>query len=318
MNKCVCFPVAVCIPNSTSNSHCIPSSYTDDCLMKRDRSNVGTNRGDSGSTRSSRVMKKKRSSSAVIICPDDKAGPRISAVLEEFARTCYVPSHMDWLYHLEASCAQQGCYVSDCRGRGNFSEVHGAKTLVNSITMFLSYYVPSHFLISSDDEWRELLVALRTFHMFCVRRQYVREDEVLMSALYKLRRFNLCDIPQRITKLCEEKYWDSLETAREEDGPADKDEDGYQCYFGGEDINLIVDQVMPNGWVVACDDDLDNLSPGENQVFLQLPSETSKLGMKGMSLSCLQLGLRNGVWRPVEQEGEYIASAYPPDELFYY
>lgn len=354
--------------------------------MKRDRSNVSTNGRVSEHSRVSRVKKKKRQPPVALLCPSDQTGPRISAVLDEFSRTCCVQSHMDWLHHLEASCAQQGCYVSDCRGR-NFSEIHGAKSLINSFTMFLSYYVPRHFLIASDDEWRELLVALRTFHMFCVRRQYVREDDVLMSALYKLRRFNLCDIPSRITKLCKNKYWDSLETSVDEDNNeglidtnsndtntkvnnndtsiitartginngilintcakddtvskmnvhgnanaiADTNvdtnpnvssdnvhENEYQRYFGSEDTALIVDQVMPNGWVIKIDDVDVNLSFEEDQVFLQLPPDIAKLGMQGMSLSCLQLALRHGVWRPIEQDGSYISSAYPPDELFYY
>lgn len=417
-------------------------------------------------------------------CPSDRNGPRIHQLLSEFSSRTHVQGHLKWLQHLEASCAQHGCSVAHCTGRGSsFSVTHGAKSLIDSITMFLSYYVPNKLCIDSDDQWRQLLVALRTFHMFCVRRRFVKEDEVLMNALYTLRKFNLCHVPVKIDKLCREKWWDVLESrdghghdrvadgnsqgkrggarqrkteqegdggnqdslvengngngaierilcdaddagenkdklvikrisgdedddnegignkvvierisgdadddeienqivgkrisgdadddADDEDlkqvdddkeadannkvvtrisgGADDDDEDkgptiqrisgdaddddegngtiendavdefGYCRYFGGEEQAVIVEQVLNDGWVVKCDDDEDG---EEGQVLLKLPENVAKMGMKGMSLSGLQMGLRNGIWRPVQRdEACCMSSAYPPDELFYY
>lgn len=281
------------------------------CTMKRDRTNL--NAGDENFFRPIR-SKKKRLLPIGSICPGDQTGPRVSSLLEEFSSSCSVSNHMNWLYHLRTSCAQQGCYLTNCNASGDFSHTHGAKSLVNAMTMFLSYYVPRHLTITSDDEWRELLAALRTFHMFCVRKQYVKEDVVLMSVLYKLRRFKLCQIPQRITQLFEEKYWDSLENRKEGIESNISDEDGYERYFGDETA-LNVEEIMADGWVINAD---GNSRKEEDQIFLYLPGDAASLGMKGMSLSCLQLGLRNGIWRPIEQDGTCIANAYPPDELFYY
>lgn len=277
--------------------------------------------------------------------------------------------------------------------------------------MFLSYYVPRKLRISTDLEWRQLLVALRCFHLFCVRRQYVREDDVLMAALYKLREFNLSVIPKRLAQLCQRRWWDdyalkdrinnsdkdnhleentsdanqastengsvggsdsamngSGDAMEEERRPIDdkgkdkkneydsgdmerdKDKDwdrgkdrgknrdrdgeivdefGFCRYFGADDLTVTVEQVMPDGWVIKCEeDDTDAYeSDGrvfprdrdEQQVFLHLPACTARNGMQGMTLTGLQLGFRNGMWRPIPHEdGSCVANAYPPDELFYY
>lgn len=76
--------------------------------------------------------------------------------------------------------------------------------------MFLSYYLPRHLTITLEDQWRELLVTLRTFHLFCVHKMYLTQDTVLLSNMLKPRRFKICQIPQQIKKLCEAKYLDSL------------------------------------------------------------------------------------------------------------
>lgn len=320
-----------------------------------------------------------------------------------------MPGHMVWLYHLQVSCEQQGCPVAECRSM-DFSATHGPRSLCDSITMFLSYYVPRKLRISTDLEWRQLLVALRCFHLFCVRRQYVREDDVLMAALYKLREFNLSVIPKRLAQLCQRRWWDDYslqnrtkndkgnqleentsdgnhastengsivgsdsaingrgeamgEERRPEDGKGkedsneddsgdmerDKDRDwdrgkdrgkdrdrdgeivdefGFCRYFGADELTVTVEQVMPDGWFIKCEeDDTDayecdgrvfHRDRDEQQVFLHLPACTARNGMQGMTLTGLQLGFRNGMWRPIPHEdGSCVASAYPPDELFYY
>lgn len=230
---------------------------------------------------------------------------------------------MEWLRHLETSCAQQGCYAAQCDMSFSFSRTHGAKSLVNAIMMFLAYYVPRHLKITSDDEWREILAAVRTFHLFCVQRGYVNEDSVLMSSLYRLRCFKICEIPKRLTRLCQQKYWDSLEfteSRNESDGSSStqnkiaQDEREYERYFGDEIAVNVVD-VVSNGWVISSDTAPNGSC--DQSVFLHLPPDTAKLGMKGMTLSCLLLGLRNGVWRPIKQDGSCVTNACPPDDLFY-
>ena len=49
-------------------------------------------------------------------------------------------------------------------------------------------------------------------------------------------------------------------------------------------------------------------------VLLRLPSDVAKLGKEGAQLSCMQLALRDGVWRPVDfaTPGMVLANVYPP------
>lgn len=319
------------------------------------------------------------------VCIGDQRGPRVRQVFREFQSWTKIPGHMIWLHHLRASCEQQGCPLTECR-RFDYCAVHGARSLCDSMISFLSYYVPRNLRIESDIEWRQLLVALRCFHLFCVRRQYVEEDEVLMAALYKLRRFNLSVIPTRLAALCTQSWWDMRAKEEEEEeeqrrarihgqrraeddgdgilvskggkiktdgensptggisnrehtqhggegGPngcdvqerkVDKEEEGldefgYCRYFAIDELTLTVDEVMVDGWMIKREDEEGSEWDGDGEAFLHLPPKVARMGMKGMTLSGIQLGFRNGLWRPVlRDDGSCVTSAYPPDELFYY
>lgn len=274
---------------------------------------------------SARSNRKKRQVESKSICPGDQFGPRIYTVLKEFAKVVPVPSYMRWLYQLESSCIHQGCYIANCDVSAPFSHTHGPKVLVNAITVFLSYHVPKHtiLMMTSDDDWREILASIRVFLIHCIQRGYIKENIKLLTALYKLRVFKICGIPRRLTFLFKHKYWDSLENndrQSESDGSSSSktksvDHVSFERYFGDE-IAVTVEKVMSNGWVLRSD-----YAPFETRdvrVFLQLPSEVARLGMADMTLSCILLGLRNGIWRPVEQSGVFVINAYPPDHFFYF
>lgn len=84
----------------------------------------------------------------------------------------------------------------------------------------------------------------------------------------------------------------------------------------GGDTPLIVGQVMEDGWLMRSED--FEVDAQYTNAFLHLPVAVAKMGMRGMSLSGLQLALRNGIWRPVLHDNVYVAKAYPPDDIFYY
>eukprot|EP00178_Gracilaria_changii_P015981 TRINITY_DN449_c0_g1_i1.p1 TRINITY_DN449_c0_g1~~TRINITY_DN449_c0_g1_i1.p1 ORF type:complete len:480 (-),score=115.80 TRINITY_DN449_c0_g1_i1:1920-3359(-) len=453
-----------------------------------------------------------RNNVAAKFCPADAAGPRIPALLRQFASQCQIDCHRRWLQLLHTSCEKQGCLVRNCRTGVNFAQTHGAKSLIHSITMFLTYYVPTKVRLRSDHEWRQLLAALFTFHNYCARMRYIKGDHVLTTALYSLRNFRICTIPRRITELAAAGYWDRLEqhtcdasqppsrspseppspatqppahhhrhlhlhlhnnddacttdaftstnsaaptstassnavfaaisaavyeeahhveaahtahtahpvaqytliaqqqqqqqqppaeraqhthsfvrlatgaahkrrkqlvheqhthtarrrhdahhqrdklVVRDKSPPAqhhtqhrahaqprvcahsraaeslpahasaewrdvrrdegdDNDADCFEAVLGG-DTPLIVAQLMDDGWLLRSDD--CEVDAEYTNAFLHLPAEVAKMGMRGMSLSCLHVALRNGIWRPVARDGMYIANAYPPDEMFYY
>lgn len=280
---------------------------------------------------SSKPPKKKRHISidlrpgyAAKICRADREGPRIPTILREFEEDCKVPTHLDWISYLEKACEKLGCYISDCNPGAHFATTHGAKSLLNSIVIFLAYYVPRKFILSSDDEWREILAAIRSFHSFCVRRKYAKEDAVLMTALHKLRRFHICGMPEEIERLVKCRYWDQFEERMENELTDVEDNDEctnnqYESYVG--DLSpLVVEQVLSGGWILRPEEYDDETGEAMTKsIFLQLPASVSTMGMQGTTLTCMTLALRNRVWRPILcGENVKVGFAFPPDDVFYY
>lgn len=267
-------------------------------------------------------VKKRHYSFVSTFCKADKAGPRIPTLLREFERSSPVSTHLRWIEHLKRACESQGCYIAECVGLTDVSfwQTHGAKTLVNGIMVLLTFHVPRWVKLKSDNEWRELLAAIRTFHSFCVRRGYVKYDSVLITALYRLRQLGMYSIPQRLQELTRERYWDTLEEEQATKRGSETTEGdsavlvtgGYDMYIG-EEMRVNVDEVLTGGWVMTGEDEEER-----EKAFLTLPDDVARLGMRGMSLSCLLLARRNGVWRPVVQEEEFRLLAYAPDDVFYY
>lgn len=105
------------------------------------------------------------------------------------------------------------------------------------------------------------------------------------------------------------------ESQRGEDEHEHEHECEYEATLGG-DTPLIVGQVMDDGWLMRSED--FEVDAQYTRAFLHLPADVAKMGMRGMSLSGLQLGLRNGIWRPLLHDNVYVAKAYPPDDIFYY
>lgn len=219
---------------------------------------------------------------------------------------------------------------SRCYGRNlAFARAHGAKTLMNGMNMFITYHIPRYYGVSSDDEWREALAALRSFHAFCVKRRYVKDDPTLMRAFHRLKGFRIHTIPKMMQCLMEEKYWDMVEQVSEQVGEqvnADGEEvdregvggsegraEAYEAFIS-DDTTVVVEQIEEDGWILMTESGAES----DEKVFLSLPMEVAMLGMKGMSISCVRFAMRKGVWRPIPIEDEGVKLiVYPPDEAFY-
>lgn len=276
-----------------------------------------------------RRRKSRPAKAPVMICPTDSPGPRIPRLFLEFERDSPIAAHLEWLHHLELSCENQGCYAPGCatgfrkhgRPSSSFARAHGAKTLVNGMNLFLTYHIPRYYRVSSDEEWRKALAALRSFHAFCVRRRYIKDDPVLMLAFHRLRSFRIHTIPNRIQKLIEDKYWDAIEDVCASDRESSAAEDPikpqkqrYESYLGGE-MAVTLQQVLQNGWILSGENHLGD----EMTAFVSLPADLAGFGVLGMSLSGMTLGLRNGIWRPVPGDGDSASViVYPPDDVFFY
>lgn len=262
----------------------------------------------------------------VVQCPKDDVGPRIPTLLKEFGKHSPVTEHMEWLHNLQLSCQNQGCCVTGCvagsprRGKSiEFAKAHGAKTLMNGMNMFITYHIPRFYGVRSDDEWRRALAALRSFHMFCARRRYVRDDAGLMRALHRLKGFPMHTIPTRIKELVDEGYWDGIEKSRKDQSQTEsvdqdgQDEEKYDAIIWDETA-VVVDEIDQGGWILVSEGD----SELNDKAYLQLPADVAALGVKGMSISCVMFGLKGGLWRPFAGDGGGIQPiVYPPDEAFY-
>lgn len=301
------------------------SPTTDNAMLKRRATE--TTKPTTG--QSPRRRRKMRGAKPVVeLCPKDHVSPRIPSLFREFAKSSPITEHMHWLRYLQLSCENQGCCVagcatgSRCQGRNlAFARAHGAKTLMNGMNMFITYHIPRYYGVSSDDEWREALAALRSFHAFCVRRRYVQDDSTLMRALHRLKGFRIHTIPKMMQCLMEEKYWDMVEHVSGDREGVDKEgmeknENDAEAYeeFISDGTTVVVEQIEEDGWVLM----MESSAESDEKVFLSLPVEVALLGMKGMSISCVRFAMRKGIWRPIPIEDEGVKLiVYPPDEAFY-
>ena len=96
------------------------------------------------------------------------------------------------------------------------------------------------------------------------------------------------------------KYWDRF------DGTPPPEEDSGDLYTEtlSSEMNLFIKQVHGFGWTMhdlassGCAEwgGVDNCNKA---VFVPLPPEVAKLGREGVNFSCMILGLRNNIWRPL-------------------
>ncbi len=82
--------------------------------------------------------------------------------------------------------------------------------------------------------------------------------------------------------------------------------------YGG-DCPLTIFEVREEGWVM--DDYEVTMGCAEpDRPLMRLPPEVARLGVPDVSLSCMRLGLRGGVWQPFNPhcDESCVANAYPP------
>lgn len=128
-------------------------------------------------------------------------------------------------------------------------------------------------------------------------------------------------IPVRTQKLVEDRYWDPIEDvggSEREETPRTRVRPGLRrsgtIRILEERWQSPCSRYCKNGWVMSG----ENLLGDEMSVFVSLPAELAGFGMLGMSLSCMALGLRNGIWRPMpgDRESSTAIVCPPADEFF--
>ena len=77
-----------------------------------------------------------------------------------------------------------------------------------------------------------------------------------------------------------------------------------------------IKKVMRDGWIFDTHTaliDPDGYCGHRGDIFVPLPSDIAKLGIKGTRLSRTAFGRRNNVWRPIPMDGSGcpVANVYP-------
>lgn len=257
------------------------------------------------------------------LCPADPTGPRIPTLFQLYT----AKAHAGWVAGVANACilaGRLGFVCQACAHRSDlydtFEERHGAKTVLRYAKFYLTKHVPNRFFGFSDGNWRQLVSALRAFHTWAVTKQYMPEEQQLEVGFLRLAEFPMATLKQRLEDLGRIKYWDELErqvlqrTGRPD---ASLDDVQFDRRFGGS-MHLIVAEVERDGWAFECDPFDCGDCRNTGRVFVQLPEEVATLGVVGMELSCITLGLRNRVWRPIQRKdtGEFFANVYPPRAVF--
>ena len=128
-------------------------------------------------------------------------------------------------------------------------------------------------------------------------------NEELIEQIRCYGSFNGEGIVDGLQKLADAHFWGS---------PID---DEPEATMGG-DMPLNVVKVLDDGWVF--EDKWGQWGGGGGDSSIQatvpLSPAVAKLGVAGMSLSCMNLELHRGIWRPVANDygNMIVANAYPP------
>ena len=121
------------------------------------------------------------------------------------------------------------------------------------------------------------------------------------------------EIGNKLNQLAMDKYWNQFEdgvSAAAAVAASNEDVDDLDSFEDtlSAEMNIFITEVQETGWIMK---DIIGLSgcdhcggwgckgcedPG---VFVRLPPEVAKLGRVNTNFSCMLLGLRNGVWRPL-------------------
>lgn len=252
-------------------------------------------------------------------CTADPTGPRISQLFQLYT----AKAHAGWVAGVANACiisGRNGFVCRHCAHRDDlhdsFELNHGAQTVLNYARFYLTVYVPNRFLGFSDSNWRQLIAALRAFHTWAVSQRFMREDLALEGGLVRLADFPMASLKQRLEQLGRREYWMELERRALQVGGEAVVHGEFDRLFGGC-LNLIVERIEPDGWVFQCDpfDWVEKRNRGT--VFVQIPPDVAVMGVVGMEFSCMTLGLRNRVWRPVMEPGEpFFTNVYPPKRIF--
>jgi hypothetical protein len=220
------------------------------------------------------------------------------------------------------------CSCYDCKSHGHkdedYTRMHDAENFVGGMCTFFTYVCPRELCTPDQAEMLRYASAMRAIVMHCIKKGYLdKEDPEVKDCLEGIavaRKLQGSKIIDEFKALSYAKWWDSLQ--QKDQGNAEEEEGASTWgdrYESSRDLEMPVEvkEVRNDGWLLQPDKYEDRSEGSDNApVFVRLPPEVAKLGMKGMQMSCMSLGYRNGEWQPFNAYGEKacgpLANVYPP------
>ena len=269
-------------------------------------------------------------------CVSDE-GPTCLEIVEEFLATkpSGHKSYSDILNFYVSSNLGREWDCNDCEywerrdGKSAFSSTHGVESLLSGINSFLTFYLIRMWM--SDKERQDVAKGMKMLILFCVKQQYCTKDrgkQVIDGFWKSCSNFQGKKISDELSRLKSQGYWNKLQDnhskkrsfkeagldSDEEDDINEEDNDYDE--FEWEDtahseLPMTVKKITDEGWIFNKYSDEFKF---ENEILLRLPEAVRKLGKKGMSISCMSLRLKNGIWSPFNpfDEKSACANVYPP------
>ena len=266
------------------------------------------------------------------------AGPSLATIFDEVLEKHSSPRHyQNWLRLFEQSCQREGWEQCSCEcgyfevaysviGRSAFCLTHGAESLACNISSFLTYFIPRKCGNFSSAEMKRVAAALGAVVRHCAAKGYCKKQPELLKEIKATCSFQAEELGKALQQLADHRYWDSLEQRQageeDDDGNLEDSSEDEGMEFTETDGHINIKAVSahpssPNGWELGgYGNDGYGSAGGVFSVFVSLPPEVASMGRPGASFSCMSLGLRRGVWRPVAPryvDGNYVfANVYPP------
>jgi hypothetical protein len=195
------------------------------------------------------------------------------------------------------------CYA--CRSENHdYTTTHGVENLVNAIPCFFTYFCPRNLCTPKQAEIVRYASAVRAVIMHCIKKGYADKKDpdvkYCLKAIAAARKCQGRKIIDELSVLYVTKWWDSLQ--HKDKGNAEEIKIAPSIQAGEfdssrePDFPVKLEEVRNDGWLI----NTNGFNPNNDDapVFVRLPPKVAKLGMKGMQMSCMSLGYRNGEWQP--------------------
>ena len=204
------------------------------------------------------------------------------------------------------------------RWKTAYSTTHGAKSILDEVTTFCSYFIVRKCWLSQEER-KECVQCMIDLVNFMLVKGYITDEKEAKRTLDWISPgldFEPDTIQKKLNELLANNYWKNLlDEKNQDDGVTKKRQkidDNQNDFPVGKviqpELPWDVTKITEDGWVLGSYD-----SP---TLEIILPPDVRELGLQHMSLSCMKLTyLGCGIWEPSGAYGQdemVCANVYPP------